>query len=77
VVLFEMLTGQVPFDGESSDEVFEAATTQEPPDPSALRPETDAALAGICLRCLRKSPAARFPSATDLAAALAGWLAAK
>ncbi|HOX07451.1 MAG TPA: protein kinase [Planctomycetota bacterium] len=74
-VLFEMLTGRVPFEGTSVEDIFEAITNREPPDPRAHRPEIDAALAEVCLTCLRKSPAQRWASAAELATTLAAWLA--
>jgi serine/threonine protein kinase len=74
VVLFEMLTGRVPFEGAKVEDVFAAVENEEPPDPRELRPGLDATLAGICLRCLRKNPEERYRSAARLAADLAGWL---
>jgi serine/threonine-protein kinase len=74
VVLFEMLTARVPFEGAKVEDVFEAIESREPPDPRKLRPEVDARLSAICLRCLRKKPEDRYRSAAELAADLAGWL---
>jgi serine/threonine protein kinase len=74
VVLFEMLTGRVPFDAPKVEDVFEAIAKNEPPDPCALRPGLDKRVAAICLRCLRKKPEERYSSASALAADLAAWL---
>ena len=73
-VLFEMVTGRVPFEGSKVDDIFEAINSREPPDPRSLRPEVDERLAAICLRCMSKDPQERY-AAADLAAELAGWLA--
>lgn len=57
VILFEMLTGQVPFDGESTGEILMKHLT-EPPDlrrlPERLRP--------VLARSLAKDPTQRYPS---------------
>lgn len=73
VVLYEMLCGRVPFEG-----MFAALLAQiimdPPPPPSRFRPEIDASLEPICLRALAKSPADRYPSMREFAAALGAWL---
>jgi tetratricopeptide (TPR) repeat protein len=76
-LLYAMLTGEPP--SGHSDSLIEAmaAVEREPPPPSRLRPDVPAALDAICARCLRRSPAERYESATDVAAALQGWLGAR
>src|SRR5262249_29388471 len=74
VVLYELLTGRVPFEG-TIDVVLFNAIHSEPPKPSALRPGLDPALEAICLRGMAKKAEDRFTDAAALAAALRAWLA--
>jgi eukaryotic-like serine/threonine-protein kinase len=67
VVLYELLTGRVPFAGASFSEICVAILS----DPPAPIPEAPAHLARVVLRCLEKDPARRFASAAELATALA------
>ena len=70
IVLFEMLTGQRPFRGESAVETLSATVKEAPPPVTALTPGVPIPLERIVMRCLEKSPAERFQSARDLAFAL-------
>jgi serine/threonine-protein kinase len=70
VVLFELLTGRVPFEAESVTELC-AVLLQDPPRPvTSLRPDTPPALVQVIERCLQKDPAARFHGIADVATAL-------
>lgn len=72
VVLYEMLTGQLPFAGTSAVELMMKHTNQRPVAPSKRRPDLSipAALERIVLRALEKSPARRFASASVMLSAL-------
>ncbi|HTF57511.1 MAG TPA: bifunctional serine/threonine-protein kinase/formylglycine-generating enzyme family protein [Planctomycetota bacterium] len=70
-VLYFVLTGRPPFDATSFVELSAQVLHVEPPAPRSLAAGADPRLEAICLRCLRKNPADRYPSALDLAAALA------
>ncbi len=72
VVLFQMLTGRVPFTSETPIGVVVKQVTDLPPHPAELRPDVDPRLAEICLRALEKRPADRFQSAADMRAAIRG-----
>jgi serine/threonine protein kinase len=74
VLLYELLTGQAPFRAETVSALYEQITTQEPVPPSRLRPEVPADLEAICLKCLAKDAASRYPSALSLAEALERFL---
>ena len=63
VMLFEMLTGRVPFEGRSFRELIAMHVAAPPPDVSALRKETPAALAELVNSMLSKAPAERPDSA--------------
>ncbi len=74
VVLYELLTGRVPFDGPVHTLVLQIVE-QEPEHPRRLKPAIPRDLEVICLKCLAKDPAERYPSSGDLAADLGRWLA--
>ena len=54
VILFEMLTGKVPFETENAIGVVLKHITDEPPRPSSLVPNVDRRLESVCVRALRK-----------------------
>lgn len=72
VILYELLTGRLPFEG-SFGTLIAQIVSDPPPPPSALRPDLDPALEAVCLRALAKNPADRYPSMKDFAAALDQW----
>ena len=67
VVLYQLLTGQLPFQGDSTLEVLRAVTSDEPVRPRRLQPRLPRDLEAITLHCLEKEPARRYPSALALA----------
>jgi serine/threonine-protein kinase len=73
-ILFECLAGRPPFEKPNVLEVLVAVEKEEPPPPSSLSPSVPAGLEAIALKCLRKAPEDRYPSAADLSNALTGWL---
>ena len=66
VVLYEMLAGNRPFQGESLADVMSAILKEDPPE----HPNVPPMLMRIVSRCLEKKPSERFRSARDLALAL-------
>ncbi len=72
VILYEMLTGAVPFGDESLTSVLVKLATEIPEKPSARRPDiaVPPALEAVAMRCLEKDPGARFQSADEFASAL-------
>jgi tetratricopeptide (TPR) repeat protein len=71
VVLYECLTGRVPFRAASLGELVAQIERDPPPPPSGLRPGLPAWLEAVCLRALAKRPGDRFPSMEAFAVALA------
>jgi WD40 repeat protein len=67
VVLYELLTGQLPFQGDSTLDQLRAVTNDEPPRPRRLRPRLPRDLEAITLHCLEKEPRRRYGSALALA----------
>ncbi len=65
VVLYEMLTGRVPFDGENDSSVARMQLMQEAERPSKLNPSIPIGLEQITLRALQKNPADRYQSAAE------------
>jgi eukaryotic-like serine/threonine-protein kinase len=70
VVLYELLTGNVPFEGDSPVTVALKQVSAEPVPPSVRNPEVGPALDAVVMRSLAKDPLARFSSADEFIAAL-------
>ncbi|MGY1811917.1 BMP family ABC transporter substrate-binding protein [Blastococcus sp. SYSU D00820] len=68
-VLFEMLTGRVPYPRESFYALLTAHATEPVPDPRQLRPDLPPGITAVLAAALAKDPAQRFPSCGALAAA--------
>jgi serine/threonine-protein kinase len=71
VVLYQMVTGEVPFSGRNIVEVLQAVSSKAPVPPSRLAADLPPELDAIILRLLAKEPADRFASAAALREALA------
>jgi hypothetical protein len=75
-ILYRLLAGRVPFEANSTVALLYQVVHQPPRPIRELRPEVPAGLEEVCLRCLEKQPASRYPSAGELADALHRWLEA-
>jgi serine/threonine-protein kinase len=70
IILYEMLTGRVPFEGESAVTIALKQVGEAPVPPSAYNPAIGPALEAVVLRALEKDPARRFGDADEFIAAL-------
>ncbi len=66
VVMYEMFTGQLPFDGETPVNVAMKHINEAPVPPSQLNPQISPEIEGFILRCMAKDVKERFPSVTAL-----------
>jgi serine/threonine-protein kinase len=74
VILYELLTGQLPFQAESRDQLLARLLEDEPLAPRELEPRIPRDLEAICLKCLEKEPTWRYGSAAELADELRRYL---
>jgi eukaryotic-like serine/threonine-protein kinase len=65
IVLYEMLTGKVPFTGDSAIEIAMKHLNEAPKPPSKIRPEIPEELDAVVLRALAKNPEDRYQTAED------------
>jgi serine/threonine-protein kinase len=70
-VLFHLLTGRPPFEGEGMGDIIAAHIREPAPAPSSRAPEIAPSIDALVLRCLAKPPAERFQTMLELAAAIA------
>jgi serine/threonine protein kinase len=70
VVLFEMLTGVRPFEGETPYSVAVKHVTEPPPSPCVINPALSRAVENVLFKALEKKPENRYQTATALAEAL-------
>ena len=66
IVLYEMVTGTLPFSGDSSGQVLESIFTQEPVDPVRLNPKVPVELENIIRKTLEKDRNLRYQSAAEM-----------
>jgi serine/threonine-protein kinase len=70
IVLYEMVTGQLPFAGHTALDTLHAIAFEETRPITALRPNLPPSLQRVITRCLRKRPQDRYPDARELASDL-------
>lgn len=74
-VLYQLLTGQAPFQGNSAPDILRRVMDEDPQNPLSLNPSVDRDLNAITMRCLEKNPERRYASAGALTDDLDRWLA--
>ena len=77
VVMYEAVTGKLPFDAPDAMSVAMMQVQDEPMAPSAINSEVDPALEAVIMRAMSKDPAARFTTAHDMKVALNDYLAGR
>lgn len=77
IVLYEIATGVLPFDGPDAISVAMKQVNEEPLPPSAVNPDIDPSFEAIIMKALAKDPAARFQTATEMRRALNDFLAGR
>jgi WD40 repeat protein/serine/threonine protein kinase len=75
VLLYELLTGRPPFQGNGREHVLQQVLAEAPPAPRSLRRGVPRDPEAICLKCLEKSPYQRYATAAELADDLRRFLA--
>ena len=70
VVLYEMLTGRVPFDGDNPVAVAMQHLHATPPPIQSIAPDVPQAVSRVCMKAMEKNPSARYQSARDMASDL-------
>lgn len=74
VILYELLTGKLPFAGGFQPAIYHSDPTAQPKSPRALRPDLDRGLEAIVSTCLHKDAAKRYGDGNALAEDLAAWM---
>jgi eukaryotic-like serine/threonine-protein kinase len=70
VVLYELFTGMLPFEGDTPLAVVLKHVEEKPPSPQAKNPRIDPKIAAIILKCMQKDPSDRFQTVNQLYEAL-------
>jgi serine/threonine-protein kinase len=70
VVLYELLTGKLPFDGDNQFVIIHQIVSHEAVRPSTLNPDSPTSLDAVMARALAKNPQDRYPTARDFSLAL-------
>src|SRR5262249_21126144 len=68
VILFQLLTGKVPFEAENAIGIILKHVTDPPPDPTSINPSADPRLAAIALKAMSKKREERYASAREMRA---------
>jgi tetratricopeptide (TPR) repeat protein/TolB-like protein len=72
LILYEMVTGDVPFTGESTLKVMYQRIQEKPKSPKTLNPDLPNWLVRLIMRCLEREPDARYQNAYEILADLQG-----
>jgi len=70
VILYELLTGRLPYDGDAPGDVMIKVATEEPPDFATLRPDLAGPIEAVVRRAMHREPERRFQDARTMRAAL-------
>ncbi|MCI0748665.1 MAG: serine/threonine-protein kinase [Verrucomicrobia subdivision 3 bacterium] len=73
-ILYQLLTGKVPFEAETPLEILRLLCDHDPPRPRTINRWINPELETICLKCMEKNPQHRYASAEAVAEDLERWL---
>lgn len=73
-VMYEMLTGQKPFQSQDSDKLLQLIVSKTPKSPSEVRPGIPESLSKIVMKAMQKDPADRYESAAEMSLAIEKFL---
>lgn len=74
IILYQLTTGRMPFDGDSFFEISEKICRHSPERPRTWKPTTPRDLDAVILKCLNKAPDDRYQTAAELANDLDRWM---
>jgi eukaryotic-like serine/threonine-protein kinase len=78
VILYEAITGKLPFEGvESFNDLMFKIALEDPPPPRTYVPDLDPAFEAIILKAMARDPAKRYPAVDEFADALERWAEAR
>jgi serine/threonine-protein kinase len=77
VCLYEAVTGRMPYEADTFNELMFKIALEDPPDPRVYLPDLDANFAGIIARAIQRDPDKRFATALDFYGQVAAWLEAR
>jgi serine/threonine-protein kinase len=75
VILYESVTGRLPFEGTSFNDLMFKIALQDAPSPLSVQPDLDPEFAAIINRAIARDPGKRFPTALEFAQTLDAWSA--
>jgi serine/threonine-protein kinase len=74
VIMYEAITGQVPFNADTFNELIFKIVLEVPPPPEQFAPDLDPAFAAIIRKAMAREPAQRFQNAPEFQAAVMQWM---
>jgi serine/threonine-protein kinase len=74
VILYECVTGRVPFEGDSFNQLMFKIVLSDPPSPLVVAPDLDPAFASIISKAMAREVSQRFQSADEFAKAISAWM---
>jgi serine/threonine-protein kinase len=74
VILYESITGQVPFNADTFNELIFKIVLEAPPPPEQIVPDLDPSFSAILRKAMAREPAQRFQTAVEFHAALSQWM---
>ena len=74
VIIYEAVTGQVPFNAETFNELIFKIALEAPPPAESFVPNLDPAFAGIMRKAMAREPNERFQTAEEMRAVLGAWV---